>query len=536
MGAIVPVSPLERNGDAIARVPRSLAFKCDVLPLNFFREGLDDVLVLGTTEPRRFEHRHLDSNGRQIALSRRYDDAGVSVECPNHDVHRVHVQLRRASQCDRLDFVAIPASDLRRLQQAWYGPPRMKKASAIEEQVETMLEDAVLEHAHDIKIEPMNPRSGPAGRIRFFVLGRGIVYRTVQRLDEFEAFLAVIKGRAVGMDITKKRIQQDGRMSFVLPHREVALRLSTFPTRRVDPETITGRVLDLHLTVMPPLALGMRPHHERQVQAAVHMNGALAVAGAPGAGKSTTAETLSSLRNDEATSVVAIGDPVETPQYGELQVEVDEINGLTPLGILKGMTRHYPQFGNAGECRDPEYTALAFDLAGIRPMVLTVHADGALDAFYEFSHRLKLDVETIERRLHTVVGQHLVGRLCRECRQPIEVPDFLRALRPNAPGPVYEAVGCAFCHGGFARRFAVFEILEVSKEMRRALARHESQIVLEEIAAREGFRPMLEDAIDRVFEGETAVSELFGVPGWHERMREMASGAQGDNGAAGAAS
>lgn len=550
--ATAEAAPYVKNPDAIARVPRPLAFEFDVLPLRVERRGLDEILVLACPDPAKYEHVHRDRAGAVVPLGRAFDDgAGAAargnvpapIVCADPRAHAMHVALRSASSCDSLAFEQMPTSTLRAHLQRSYGPSRPTEASPNRELVWQMLEAAALAHAHDLQICPLNPRSGPAGKIRFKALGKAFTWRVIETQEELKAIVSLVKSNSEGIDSTKTRNTQDGRWSFVLPHRELALRVATTPTRRTEGETVTARVLDLNLAPPTPEVLGMRAHHAAEFRRAVRMMGLLLAAGYPGTGKSTTCEAAVAERNDDETFVVGWGDPIEIPQYGVLQVEADEPAGMTQPAILASMTRHAPDYGNAGELRDPPSARLAMELSGIRPFAGSVHADGALDAVYELTYRLRVDPAAVERRVHTIVGQYLVARLCRECRELVPVPVELRRLiekraseirvpeERNAllrkltalPG-IYEAVGCAFCHDGYVRRFGVFELLPISRAMRRKIATGAPQVELEELAASEGFVPMLADAIERVMEGETSMDELRGVPGYEQALRELARG------------
>lgn len=467
--------------DALARVPRTVAFRYDILPLHVH----DGILTAALPDP--------DDN---VVL----DQLRIATRLKINAIAMSRERIREALQRAYADSEAAVGAADRRIADA----PAVRA-------VDRMFERAIAGHASDIHVEPRSE----AGRLRFRVDGILRQFETIPA-DVYPAFVSRIKLIA-GMDIADKRSPQDGRYTVKFEHRDIDARVSSVPT--IDGEKLVIRLLDAHAQAPNIEQLGMPTDLLARLRSLVHAPwGFLVVTGPTGSGKTTT--LYASLAEIDAGSknVCTVEDPVEMRVDGVVQVQINLRAGLTFPGVLRCFMRQDPNVVMVGEMRDTETAAVAIaaSLAG-QLVFTTLHAN---DAPRTIERLVELGVSraSLAAGLTGVIAQRLVRRLCEQCRRIEPVPEHHRRRLPAAITRWWVPAGCRACaQSGYVGRVGVYELLVVTDALREAIASGASSVVLGDIGTRDGYQPMLTDGLAKLFRGETSFDELTRVLSWTAR-------------------
>ena len=463
--------------EAVARIPRELAFTHDVLPLNV----VDGILVVALPDP---------------------DDADVL------DAVRAATRLRVRALPMARDAIR---DHLRRA----YGEaapallrPAERDAPAVR-LLDQIFRRAIAAHASDIHFEP---RPHGFGEARMRVDG---VLRSLETIpaDLFPALSSRLKLIA-SMNIADRRQPQDGRCAIPFEQREIDARVSSVPC--ADGEKLVIRLLDRY-GAKPDLGrLGMfAPMLERYRAAARAPWGCIVVAGPTGSGKTTTLYASLSELDVAARNVCSVEDPIEMRLAGVTQVQVNPRTGLTFPVVLRALMRQDPNVIMVGEMRDRETAAVAISaaLAG-QTVFTTLHAN---DAPRTIERLIELGTprQALASALTAIVAQRLVRTLCERCRAREAVPDEMRAALRWPHDTWHVARGCRACAGtGYAGRTGVYELIALDDGVRDAIAGGASSVQLANVARASGFRPMIADGIAKVLDGVTAFDEIVRVVAW----------------------
>jgi general secretion pathway protein E len=353
-----------------------------------------------------------------------------------------------------------------------------------------------------------------------------------ERLDGVQPAEEVISRLKVlaQLDITERRLPQDGRFRFSFEGRELDLRVSVMPSvfgedavlRLLDKSTLRSRGEDVTLD-----ALGFEPASaERLRHVAGLPHGMLLVTGPTGSGKTTSVYAALSEINTGREKIITIEDPVEYELPGVLQIPVNEKKGLTFARGLRSILRHDPDRILVGEIRDAETAEIAVQSALTGHLVFTtVHANSLFDVIGRFRH-FGLDMFGFVSSLNGVVVQRLMRQLCKACAtsgEPAanEAKWWSRheAVFGPLPAQLPRAVGCTPCHGtGYKGRFVIAEVHLIGDHLRdRILAGAEvtelKRLAFEADDGNGTVRPLLQQAMDRIARGQTSLEELFRVVG-----------------------
>ena len=367
--------------------------------------------------------------------------------------------------------------------------------------------------ASDIHFEPH--AGGDGGGYRLRVHG---VYESATPFppNTYRAIANVLMTRA-GMDPTNQRAPHDGRYRW--PKHDIEMRTASIPVMDGEAQAITVRLFPKHGEIPTLDQVGMSDQLRRiYLNAANGPYGSIFITGPTGSGKTTTLySTLKSL-DYLHRKVITIEDPVEMrlPPPIAQQVGVNYGAGLTFASFLKNAVRHDPNVVMVGEIRDPDTAQAAMNAALIGLLMLsTLHAP---DALRTITRLIELGVApgTLADASTLFVGQRLVRRLCDECKRAEATPQTMLMEYPNAPEHVFAAggtdasgAGCPACHGlGYTGRLGVFELVVNTPDVARAIRAQASAVELRDIAATHGYRPMRQDAMDRVAAGVTSWFEV----------------------------
>lgn len=461
--------------EAVARVPRTLAFRLDALPLAV----ADGVLAVALADPA--DEAVLDALRAATRLKLR--PLPLAREQIRAKLRVAYGELAPAGG-ERGDTPAVRAVDL-------------------------VLAQAVAAHASDVHLEPT---PGGAGRVRLRVDG---ILRELEPVpaEIFPSFVSRLKLLA-GLDIADRRQPQDGRYGVPFEGRSIDARVASLPT--VDGEKLVVRLLD-HYAAAPDLAgLGMAPELLERYRAAVSAPwGFVVVSGPTGSGKTTTLYASLAQLDAATRNVCAVEDPVEMRLRGVAQVQVNPRAGLTFPTVLRAFMRQDPNAIMVGEMRDAETAAVAVSAALAGQIVFTtLHAN---DAPRTVDRLVELGVarHSLAAALTAVVAQRLVRRLCERCRAREPIPPAVRRALGTERDAWYAARGCRACAGsGYAGRTGVYELLAVDDAARDAIATGASSVQIAQLAARAGYEPMLADASAKLLAGVTSFAELCRVVAW----------------------
>ncbi len=336
-----------------------------------------------------------------------------------------------------------------------------------------------------------------------------------------EAVISRIKVLAQ-LDITERRLPQDGRFRHTSAGTPMDMRVSIMPSvhgedavlRLLDKAQFRGTSQGISLE-----ALGFETERRLMIQdLATEPSGMLLVTGPTGSGKTTTLYAVLSEINSGHEKIVTIEDPVEYELDGVLQIPVNERKGLTFARGLRSILRHDPDRILVGEIRDAETAEIAVQASLTGHQVFTtVHANSVTDVMGRFLH-FGLDMFGFTSALNGVVVQRLLRRLCPNCKQerdasPMDREVFVRH-RASAPHRLWNAVGCDACLGsGYAGRFVIAEVHRVDDRLRELVVANASLTTLKKHAFDAGIESLQAIGLQRASEGNTTMEELKRVVG-----------------------
>ncbi len=368
--------------------------------------------------------------------------------------------------------------------------------------VHSLVAQAVQQGASDIHV---NPEEGDT-RVMFRVDGMLAPAATIKRKM---ASAVVSRLKIMGdLDISEKRVPQDGRFALTVDGRRVDIRVVTLPL--VYGEGVVMRILDKGVVVSDLESLGMQQEEQDRFTNAIHRpNGAVLVTGPTGSGKSTTLYTALNALNDGDRSILTIEDPVEQRIAGIKQMQIAPKAGVTFEVGLRSMLRADPDVIMVGEIRDRQTAHIAIEAALTGHLVLsTLHTRDAPSAL---GRLIDMGIEPflVSSAVDCIVAQRLVRMLCPHCKRPQKVPEPVLAEHGLAGSEPYEPVGCSRCGGsGYRGRVGLYEVMSVSEPIRAMILAHASVDEMVAVAEGEGMRRLRDDGMHKVRDGVTSIAEI----------------------------
>lgn len=374
-----------------------------------------------------------------------------------------------------------------------------------------MLLDAFNMRASDLHFEPYEHNY----RVRFRIDGelREIASPPIAIKDKLASRIKVISR----MDISEKRVPQDGRMKLkVGPDRVIDFRVSTLPT--LFGEKIVIRILDPSSAKLGIEALGYEPEEkERLLNAIARPYGMVLVTGPTGSGKTVSLYTCLNMLNKPGINISTAEDPSEINLPGVNQVNVNEKAGLTFAAALKAFLRQDPDVIMVGEIRDLETADISIKAAQTGHMVLsTLHTN---DAPTTLTRMMNMGIPTfnIASSVILITAQRLARRLCVTCKQPLDVPRKalvdagFKAEDLDGTWTPYKPVGCSACNNGYKGRLGIYQVMPISEEIQRIILRGGSALDIAKQASVEGVRTLRESGLLKVRQGMTSLEEVLSV-------------------------
>lgn len=316
------------------------------------------------------------------------------------------------------------------------------------------------------------------------------------------------------MDISERRIPQDGRFKAMIQQRPVDFRVSIMPS--IYGEDGVLRVLDKsHDQNLRLETLGFDDHTLRAIRQLTHLpHGMVLVTGPTGSGKSTSLYSALSELNSGESKIITIEDPVEYQLNGVLQIPVNDKKGLTFARGLRAILRHDPDIILVGEIRDGETAGIAVQAALTGHVVLSsVHANDVFSVLERFLY-MQVEPASLITALNGVVAQRLVRQICPDCGEASQPSTEAQQAWHNSPlqnlKPNWrKGRGCESCRQtGYRGRLALAEVLNFSDGIKEAMLARASQRKLREVALQDGFVPLPTIALRAVLEGKTTWEEV----------------------------
>ncbi len=496
------IEDYEVDPEAIRDIPRSVAEQYRLLPLQMSQDRMlvamadaTNVFAMDAVRERtgkRVEPIEVDEGELMRAIEQYYSTRARS-QVMVADTQDLSAQLGGRS----LDGVDDSLSDM--LDQA----PVIRIVAEI-------LKDAVRMSASDVHIEPR----GDGVVVRYRIDGQ-LTTATELSMEMHRYVLSRIKILA-GEDIAETRKPQDGRFATIVDDRPIDLRVSTLPTYWGEKAVL--RILDKSRTLVSLNQLGFRPDTQQAFDKLLgRKQGMLLVTGPTGSGKTTTLYASLHKLNDDTKNITTVEDPVEYEVRGLNQVKVTPMVDLTFATALRSILRQDPDVILVGEIRDDETAQMAFRASLTGHLVLsTLHTNDAPSAVARLVN-IGIPAYIAASSLIGVLAQRLVRRLCKRCREACEPTavelDSLQMTKEQAAKlQFHRARGCQYCRNtGYSGRIALYELMEMTPEVRQAIVDGLDAASLRRIAIKNGMRTLKYDGLAKIHKGLTSAAEVASV-------------------------
>ncbi|GAA3912673.1 hypothetical protein Aau02nite_66490 [Amorphoplanes auranticolor] len=478
---------------ALKRIPLPVVLRHRVLGLSIN----DGELVVGVTDP-----------GDVVALDDIRASTGMTIRpvvVARSEVRRIIERLQRESS----DLGDLADSSLD--EQPMAAQATSADDAPIVRYVNNLIEQAVQNRASDLHLEPTEDEM----RVRYRIDGVLHELDTVPR-----GVMAALTSRLKimsGVDITERRIPQNGRITVTIRDRQVDLRTATLPT--VWGEKIVLRVLDTGGIDLDLAKLGFTQHNlNRFSESFSKPHGMLLVTGPTGSGKSTTLyATLGRISKPEI-NVITVEDPVEYRLRGVNQVQVNAKAGLTFAAVLPAILRSDPDVVLIGEIRDGNTAQIAVEASLTGHLVLsTLHTNDAPGAVTRLTE-MGIEPFLVGSSLDCVLAQRLARRLCDWCKEAyLPTDEELEGARwplqdLKIPEALYRPVGCRNCaNTGYRGRVALHEVMPISPEIETLTIRRASSNEIREVALDQGMYELRADGLAKAAGGLTSLREVSRV-------------------------
>lgn len=318
---------------------------------------------------------------------------------------------------------------------------------------------------------------------------------------------------------------QDGKMKMIIDEERLDLRVSILPI--ADGEKVVMRLLTSQARAYSLADLGMSEGDLAKVTRAFHRTfGMILCTGPTGSGKTTSIYSILKVLNTPDRNITSIEDPVEYKIKGANQIQVNAKTNLTFANGLRAILRQDPNCVFVGEIRDNETAAIAVNAALTGHLVLsTLHTNDAAGALPRMID-MKVEPFLVASTVNVIIGQRLVRKICDHCRVSLTVTqdELLKHLSidtlnrhvipvgKNKEVRVYKGEGCKHCHQtGYQGRIGIYEVLELTKELRQLVVEKQDSNVLLQKAIEQGFTTMLDDGMEKIAKGLTTIEEVLRV-------------------------
>ena len=374
--------------------------------------------------------------------------------------------------------------------------------------VSSIIENSIRNNASDIHIEPED--DGVRVRIRVDGILSEIMKSPINMMNAITTRIKVM----ADMNVAEKRVPQDGRIPFKMEGKNIDLRVSTIPT--IYGEKTVMRVLDKTSFLLSKSNLGLTPYNSALFDRLIEKPyGIILVTGPTGSGKTSTLYTILAEVNDIKKNIITLEDPVEYNLKGVNQVQLNSKSGLTFAAGLRSILRQDPDIVMVGEIRDAETAEIAIRAALTGHLVLsTLHTNDAPGVINRLTD-MGIEPFLVSSSLIGVIAQRLVRKICPTCKREY-TPDkrelSMLGLEPDTEVKLYKGTGCKLCGGsGYKGRSAIFEIMEVTKDLRVLIDQRTPTEPLRDHAVSEGMTTLRESCKQFILEGKTTIEEMIRI-------------------------
>jgi len=493
------LTPDEVNKEAFQKLELDFIKRSSIVPIQV--EG--NTLLVATSEPTNIFA--LEDVKRQTGMEVR---ARV---CPPEDITAVCAAFHEEPAEEVLDDIISDLTEVEVVQDTEEVNEDLEKMagqSPVIKFVNYLISNAVHEGASDIHIEPKEKET----KIRYRI--DGVLFEAMRAPQKMHpAIVSRIKIMA-NLDISERRVPQDGKVSAMVGGRAIDLRISVLPTNHGEKTVI--RILDSRSITRGIENIGMEPDVSRVFREQVALpHGILLVTGPTGSGKSTTLYSALGEMDGKSLNISTVEDPIEYELDTCNQVQVNEKTGLTFAAALRSLLRQDPDIIMVGEIRDNETARVAVQAALTGHLVLsTLHTN---DAATSVTRLVNIGIEPylIAASLNAAVAQRLVRRVCPKCKEPYKVPDHMRKYIEKAggkPSAIIHGAGCDACRGsGYVGRAGIFELLVIDDKFRDMIHTDTSVSNMRHAFRESGRDTLFDDGVKKVIQGVTTIEEVLRV-------------------------
>ena len=484
-------------------LPKTIAEKYQVVPV----KAVNDELYLAMADPMNF----FAIEEVKKAVRRRVVPMVSTAKAIEHTITILYGNEGAAKAIEEMRREAVSSGEISSLDSSFVSnklDDGSDDSAPTVRLVNSILERSISERASDIHLEPRENDL----RVRMRIDG---VMREILTVPK-ELQSSVISRLKVmsSMDISERRIPQDGRFNVRVRNKDIDLRVSSLPT--VYGEKIVLRLLDKSGTKVTKEQAGLVGRNLEKYDNMLRCrSGVILIAGPTGSGKSTTMYTMIDDLNTPDVNLVTLEDPVEYNVDGINQVPINEKTGMTFASGLRSILRQDPDIIAVGEIRDGETADIAMRAAITGHVVLsTIHTNDSVGVI-ERLNDIGVATFLTSSALRGVISQRLVRRVCPRCRKPYTPSEEeLELLGGNVPpgAQFYRGQGCPECSNrGYRGRIAVYEMLLMTRAIRALVSAGAKREEIEAQLRKEGFETLHEGAVRLVLEGTTTVDEVTRV-------------------------
>ncbi len=496
------------SAEILALVPVHLARKHEVLPIN----RVDGALTLAMSDPTNVVAMdEVAATTRLTVLPVVAAGAAIRAAIDRHyakpvdasGMDDVLAELTDATLEVMTDDDARPQGEVVELRDAAEGAPVVKFVNKV-------LLDAIKRGASDLHWEPYEKHF----RIRFRI--DGVMQEMVSPPKRVEAAVISRLKIMANLDISERRLPQDGRIKLRYGSREIDFRVSILPT--IFGEKAVLRILDKEALQLDLTKLGFDTWAYEKFSHVIHQPyGMVLITGPTGSGKTTTLYSAIATINSPDHNIMTAEDPVEYNLKGVNQVQVNDGIGRTFATVLRSFLRQDPDVILVGETRDLETAQIAVRAALTGHLVFTtLHTNDCPSTVARLTD-MGVQPFLLSSALLLILAQRLGRRICKDCREPVagREEDLVRYGHvPQGRGPVefYRGAGCPTCNfTGMKGRVAIYEVMPISETLRDMILEDASTAELREQAQKEGMKTLRQAGLGKVLEGVTTIDEVVRV-------------------------
>lgn len=497
----VRITPESVEAEVFEKLDVDFIKSNNIIPIGI--EG--ETLVIATTDPSNVFA--IESVKRQTQMDTRVvvcsaDDIEAVCELFNEEKEKIDYCVDDIiNDMTDVELVQEEENDIEDLEQ-------MAGQSPVIKFVNYLISNAIHEKASDIHIEPKTKFT----QIRYRI--DGVLFKTMQSPSKMHpAIISRIKIMS-NLDISERRLPQDGKISIIIGGRGVDLRVSTLPTSHG--EKVVIRILDSKSILLGLDELGMEPETTAAFNEQILLpHGILLVTGPTGSGKSTTLYSALTQMDGDRMNISTVEDPVEYELGFCNQVQANERIGLTFAVALRSFLRQDPDIIMVGEIRDNQTARIAVQAALTGHLVLsTLHTNDAASSVTRLVN-IGIDAYLIAASLNAVLAQRLVRKICPKCKELYQAPENMRKYLVKSgikPDHLYHGVGCDFCrNSGYAGRIGIYELMIIDDKFKDMINKDSSAAHMRHAFVESKQPSLFDDGIQKIKQGLTTIEEVLRV-------------------------